>query len=113
MQIQNMHQRVQDGQVELMVQKLQMNVYCYQQEQVMIFANKEYMIWLEMYMNGHLKKLLSQTILALIEGAFSARIALSLQQPTVAAALRSVASTTSASGFHFFSRRPEPCTAIK
>ena len=104
---------VQDGQVQQKKQKSQTQAYYYQQEQVMIFVNKEFMIQQEMYVNGHLKKLLSQTILALSEGAFSARIALSFQQPTVATAVRPVATTASASGFHFFSRRPEPCTAIK
>ena len=41
------------GQVERMEQKVQIQVYYYQQEQVIHLVNKEYMIWQEMYGNGH------------------------------------------------------------
>ena len=43
---------LQTGQVQQKKQKIQVQVYYYQQEQVTILVNKEFMIWLEMYMNG-------------------------------------------------------------
>ena len=52
MKIQNMHQMVKDGQGEPMEQKLQVQVYYYQQEQVIHLVSKEYMILQEMYWNG-------------------------------------------------------------
>ena len=42
--IQNMHQMVQDGQVEQEERKKQMKQYYYQQERVKHLVNKEYMI---------------------------------------------------------------------
>ena len=44
MKIQNMHQMVQDGQVEHMEKKIQIKVYYYQQERVKHLVNREYMI---------------------------------------------------------------------
>ena len=44
MQIQNMRQMVQAGQMEHMEKRVQVQVYYYQQEQVIHLVNKEYMI---------------------------------------------------------------------
>ena len=52
MKIQNIIQ-IPNGRAERMEQKVQVKVYYYQQEQVIHLVNKEYMIWQEMYGNGH------------------------------------------------------------
>ena len=92
---------VQDGQVQQKKQKSQTQAYYYQQEQVMIFVNKEYMIWPEMYGSGRLNIPLIQDILVLYAGAFVFTMAAIIQQPTVTATVRPFATTASASGFHF------------
>ena len=92
---------VQDGQVQQKKQKSQTQAYYYQQEQVMIFVNKEYMIWPEMYGSGRLNIPLIQVFLVLNAGAVMVTMAAVSQQPTVTSALRPITTTTSASGFHF------------
>ena len=101
MKIQNMHQMVQDGQVEHMEKKIQIKVYYYQQERVKHLVNKEYMIWPEMYGSGRLNIPLFQVILVLYAGAIIVTMAALIQQPTVTATIRPISTTTSASGFHF------------
>ena len=92
---------VQDGQVQQKKQKSQTQAYYYQQEQVMIFVNKEYMIWPEMYGSGRLNIPLIQVVLVLDAGAIIIAVAALIQQPTVTTTLRPITTTTSASGFHF------------
>ena len=92
---------VQDGQVQQKKQKSQTQAYYYQQEQVMIFVNKEYMIWPEMYGSGRLNIPLIPVLLVLNTGAIIVAMAAVIQQPTVTAAVRPFTTTTSASGFHF------------
>ena len=92
---------VQDGQVQQKKQKSQTQAYYYQQEQVMIFVNKEYMIWPEMYGSGRLNIPLIQVFLVLNAGAIMVTMAAVSQQPTVTSALRPITTTPSASGFHF------------
>ena len=102
MQIRNMHQMVQNGQIEHMEKKIQIKVYYYQQERVKHLVNKEYMIWPEMYGSGRLNIPLVQVLLVLYAGAIMVTMAAMVQQPAVATAVRPVtAATTSASGFHF------------
>ena len=78
-----------------------MQLYYYQQEQVRSLVNKEYMIWLEMYMNGHLKKLLIRAVLVLYEEAIISVQVEGFQLLTVTTTVRPVTVATSVLGFHF------------
>ena len=101
MKIQNMHQMVQDGQVEHMEKKIQIKVYYYQQERVKHLVNREYMIELGMYGNGHWNILLIRTILVPVVGACTATMATMVRQPTVAATIRPATTKVLVSEFHF------------
>ena len=100
MQILNIIQ-IPNGRVGLTEQKVQVQIYYYQQEQVIHLVNKEYMIWPEMYLSGHLKITLILAILVSFVGAITTAVAAMVQRPTVAAAVRPITITTLVLGLHF------------